>query len=151
MEDLNYSIRELQTADYDKGFLDCLKELTTVGHIEKQSFIDRFNDRKSRGIFTAVACDNKSGQILGTGSVFYEPKFIRQCSTKAYIEDVCVSANAQKKGIGKMLVQFLRDKALNDNCYKVVLSCSEANKDFYRRLEFENNEASMSIYSKKHK
>lgn len=36
MTDFNYVIREAEIDDYDKGFLECLKELTVVGDLNKQ-------------------------------------------------------------------------------------------------------------------
>lgn len=147
MNSLDYSIRELRIEDYDNGFLDCLKELTVVGNITKEMFIDTFNERKEKGIFTVVAIENKTRRILGTGSVFYEPKFIRECSWKAYIEDISIAKYAQKRGVGKRIVKHLEEKALRDGCYKVILTCNEENKEFYQKMRFKRIEDAMAIYS----
>lgn len=149
MQDQSYSIRELKVKDYENGFLDCLTELTIVGDISKDKFIETFNKRKTVGVFTAVAVDDKTKKILGTGSVFYEPKFIRNCSWKAYIEDISVASHTQKRGVGKAIVSFLKDKALEDGCYKVVLTCNEKTKGFYEKNNFKQIEDAMAIYSEK--
>lgn len=147
MDSSDYSIRELELEDYEKGFLDCLKELTIVGNITKEMFAETFNERKERGVFTVVAVENKTGRILGTGSIFYEPKFIRECSWKAYIEDISIAKFAQKKGVGKRIVKYLEERALRDGCYKVILTCNENNKEFYQKMKFKRIEDAMAIYS----
>ncbi len=143
----DFCIRELELCDYEKGFLDCLKELTIVGEISKEMFRKTFFDRKNRDVFTIVAVDKKSDRILGTGSVFYEPKFIRECSVKAYIEDISVTKDAQGRGIGREIVKYLEHKALNDGCYKIILTCNEKNRGFYKKMNFEQKEYAMAYYS----
>lgn len=98
-----------------------------------------------------MAVENDTGKILGTGSVFYEPKFIRSCATKGFIEDICVAKYAQRRGVGKKIVEYLRDKALNDGCYKVILTCSEQNEAFYQKMNFKKIEIAMAIYTSKEK
>lgn len=151
MADINYTIREIEVEDYENGFLDCLKELTVVGDINKQTFMERLGKRKSMGIITAVAVEDKTGKILGTGSVFYEPKFIRSCGIKGFIEDICVAKYAQRRGVGKRVVEYLRDRALKDGCYKVLLTCSEQNEGFYEKMNFKKIEIAMVMYTSEDK
>ncbi|KAM0681590.1 Glucosamine-phosphate N-acetyltransferase-like protein [Glugoides intestinalis] len=143
----NYHIRELEIEDYKNGFLECLKELTIVGDITQEMFLNRFQERKNHGVFTVVAVEECTNRVLGTASIFYEPKYIRECATKAYIEDVCVASYAQKRGIGKKLVVFLEEKAINDGCYKIILTCNEQKEYFYQKMNFKKTEIAMSIYS----
>lgn len=147
MTNYDYHIRKLKSEDYDNGFIDCLEELTVVGDVTKAMFLQRFEERKKQGILTVVAVCNKTSKILGTASMFYEPKFIHKCSLKAYIEDVSVAPFAQKRGIGGKLVLYLEEKALEDGCYKLILTCSEDNKEFYQKMNFKKVEIAMAIYS----
>ena len=147
MQEFNYKIRELEMKDFKNGLLECFKELTIVGDITDENFKERFNKRKRMGIVTVVAVENETNKILGTGSVFYEPKFIRSCSTKGFIEDICVAKYAQKKGVGKELVKYLRNRALSDGCYKILLTCNENNELFYEKMDFKKIEIAMAIYS----
>lgn len=146
MVGVNYKIRELIMEDFHNGFIDCLRELTTVGDITEDMFKKTFNERQRIGIMTVVAVEANTNRILGTASMFYEPKFIRGCSVKAYIEDVCVASYAQKMGIGKGLVSHLQKRALSDNCYKILLTCNDENVDFYKKLFFERKESAMALY-----
>ena len=36
-----YTVRPLQASDYDRGYLQCLAQLTTVGDISRESFIGK--------------------------------------------------------------------------------------------------------------
>lgn len=146
MVEVNYEIRDLCVEDFHNGFINCLEALTVVGNITKEMFEKAFNERQRLGIKTIVAVEKNTNRILGTASMFYEPKFIRECSVKAYIEDVCVAPYAQKRGIGKSLVKYLQEKALSDNCYKIVLTCNDENVDFYKKMLFERKESAMAIY-----
>lgn len=146
MVGVNYVIRDLRLEDYHNGFIDCLEALTIVGNITEDMFQRTFKERQRIGIKTIVAVEKDTKRVLGTASMFYEPKFIRECSVKAYIEDVCVAPYAQKMGIGKSLVKYLQKKALGDNCYKILLTCSDDNIDFYKKMFFERKESAMAIY-----
>lgn len=143
----NYHIRELEREDYKNGFIECLKELSIVGDVTEEMFLKRFQERKNQSVFTVVAVEASNNRVLGTASIFYEPKYIRECATKAYIEDVCVAPYAQKRGIGKKLVTFLEEKALDDGCYKIILTCNEQKEQFYQKMNFKKTEIAMAIYS----
>lgn len=146
-DEMEYYIRDLEIDDYDKGFFECLKELTTIGSITKDKFKETFICRQEKCVTTVVAVDKKTGVILGTGSIFYEPKFIRGCAWKGYIEDISVSKKSQGKGVGRAIVSYLEDKAIRDGCYKIVLTCSKEKTEFYEKMKFKKIEDAMAIYS----
>ena len=51
--------------------------------------------------------------------------------------------NQRGKGIGKLLVNNLIEKAKKNNCDKIILSSSEKNLKFYQKLGFQKNEFEM--------
>ena len=61
----------------------------------------------------------------------------------AEIEDVVVKENQRGKGIGKLLVNNLIEKAKKNNCDKIILSSSEKNLKYYQKLGFQKNEFEM--------
>lgn len=73
-----YKLRALRPTDYDTGFLDCLRVLTTVGDITKEQFQDRYDwvSRQDGGYFILVIEDtNRSPpRVVGTGAVLVERK-----------------------------------------------------------------------------
>ena len=70
--------------------------------------------------------------------------YIKKITRKSgIIEDVVVKENQRGKGIGKLLVNNLIEKAKKNNCDKIILSSSEKNLKFYQKLGFQKNEFEM--------
>jgi glucosamine-phosphate N-acetyltransferase len=76
-------------------------------------------------------------QIVSTGSVIYEKKFIHNNSSLGHIEDICVKKEYRKFGLGKLIVQHLMNQAKKMGCYKVTLDCNEENSHFYEKCGLE--------------
>jgi hypothetical protein len=71
----SYTIRALQKSDYARGFLDCLRVLTTVGDITEAQWDDRYdwmNGQGKGGYYLLVIDDGK--RIVGTGALIVERK-----------------------------------------------------------------------------
>ena len=70
-----YTIRPLQRADYDLGFLDVLRVLTQVGDVSQEDFGQRFDHMKAGtgGYHILVILDGE-GKIVGTGALIVEVK-----------------------------------------------------------------------------
>jgi glucosamine-phosphate N-acetyltransferase len=71
-----YTLRPLRRLDYEAGFLDVLRELTTVGEITKSAFQERYEWLRTNGAgqyFVIVICDS-TGKIVGTGCIVAERK-----------------------------------------------------------------------------
>jgi glucosamine-phosphate N-acetyltransferase len=73
-----YQLRALRRGDYDTGFLDCLRVLTTVGEVSKEQFEDRYDwvSRQDGGYFILVIEDTNSSpaRVVGTGGLLVERK-----------------------------------------------------------------------------
>jgi glucosamine-phosphate N-acetyltransferase len=73
-----YRLRALRRSDYDTGFLDCLRVLTTVGEISKESFDERFAwlSKQDGGYYILVIEDTNDGanKVVGTGALIVERK-----------------------------------------------------------------------------
>lgn len=73
-----YSIRALRPSDYDAGFLDCLRVLTTVGDITEAQFAQQYEEMKKKSdvYYILVIVDASSGKpvIVGTGALVVEAK-----------------------------------------------------------------------------
>jgi glucosamine-phosphate N-acetyltransferase len=73
-----YKLRALQRTDYDAGFLDCLRVLTSVGDISKEKFEERFDwvSRQDGTYFLIVIEDTNTSppRIVGTGGLLVERK-----------------------------------------------------------------------------
>ncbi|EPR78795.1 Glucosamine 6-phosphate N-acetyltransferase [Spraguea lophii 42_110] len=137
-------LRELELEDYKKGFVECLKELTEVGDISEEAFLKRYNKIKYKEIYIIVAEENNV--VVGAGTVFFEPKFIRNLGTKAYIEDIVVRGKYRGRGIGKKIIEKLVEYAKSNNVYKIVLCCDENKVKFYEKCGFERKGVEMVMY-----
>ena len=83
------------------------------------------------------------GFVVGVASLITINKLIRGGNRVGLIEDVAVSKSAGSRGVGTMLIEKLKNLAVERGCYKVILNCSEDNIDFYKKCGFYQNEVQM--------
>jgi len=108
------------------------------------SFSNNYDREINDSIFSSdevdgiVALENEI--VVGYASIHYLKKITRKSGV---IEDVVVKENQRGKGIGKLLVKNLIEKAKQNNCDKIILSSSEKNLKFYQKLGFKKNEFEM--------
>ena len=117
---------------------------TGVVKILIDSFSKNYDKKINESIFSSDEVDGivalEKGNVLGYASIHYINKITRK---SGIIEDVVVKENQRGKGIGKLLVNNLIEKAKNNNCDKIILSSSEKNLKFYQKLGFQKNEFEM--------
>jgi glucosamine-phosphate N-acetyltransferase len=131
-------IREIEYDDLDKGFLEVLENLlspnldnTSAKNILRKKIISN----PLHKIF--VAHDELNNKIVGTITLFIEPKFINKGMQVGYIEDVSVKKGYEGLGIGFKLVNYATNYAISkEQCKKILLYCSEKNMLFYEKLGF---------------
>ena len=108
------------------------------------SFSNNYDREINDSIFSSdevdgiVALENEI--VVGYASIHYLKKITRK---SGIIEDVVVKENQRGKGIGKLLVKNLIEKAKQNKCDKIILSSSEKNLKFYQKLGFKKNEFEM--------
>ena len=115
-----------------------------VVNILIDSFSNNYDKEINESIFSSDEVDGivamEEGNVLGYASIHYIKKITRK---SGIIEDVVVKENQREKGIGKLLVKNLIEKAKKNNCDKIILSSSEKNLKFYEKLGFQKNEFEM--------
>ena len=115
-----------------------------VVNILIDSFSNNYDKEINESIFSSDEVDGivamEEGNVLGYASIHYIKKITRK---SGIIEDVVVKENQRGKGIGKLLVKNLIEKAKKNNCDKIILSSSEKNHKFYEKLGFQKNEFEM--------
>jgi glucosamine-phosphate N-acetyltransferase len=137
--------RNLQKTDYNKNYLNLLKQLTKVDKqkitFEKfENFINKLN--KNHKIIV-IEFKNK---IVATGTVLIENKIIHGLRKVAHIEDIVVDKESRGMGLGKKIISFLIDIAEKENCYKVILNCRKENINFYEKCGLKNHAIQMVKY-----
>lgn len=145
-----YKLRSLQLSDYDTGFLDCLRVLTTVGEISKQKFEERYEwlSNQDGTYFILVIEDTNISppKVVGTGALVVERKFIHDLGKVGHIEDIAVAKDQQGKKLGLRIIQALDFIAAKTGCYKTILDCSEHNEGFYVKCGFKRAGLEMAHY-----
>jgi len=85
----------------------------------------------------------QDGFVVGVASLITINKLIRGGNRVALIEDVAVSKRSGSRGLGKLLIEKLKDLAIEKGCYKTILNCSEDNIGFYEKCGFYQKEVQM--------
>jgi glucosamine-phosphate N-acetyltransferase len=126
-------IRLMDATDLNRGFLETLDALKPTG-LSHQQAIEIYRNRLKSRLQTYVAL--MGDRIVGTASVFIEPKFIHSGGVVGHIEDVSVNSESQKHGIGRALVEHLLSVCRRNGCYKVILDCAPDLVPYYERMGF---------------
>jgi glucosamine-phosphate N-acetyltransferase len=139
------TLRLLEQNDYNLGYLTLLEQLTDVGKVPIDKWNNRYNEIKNNPCIQIwVMVENNN--IVASGTIILEPKFIHNNGRVAHIEDVVVDKHKHGLGIGKKLLDSLVNIAKNNGCYKVILNCSNKNIGFYEKLGFVQKEIQMAHY-----
>ncbi len=131
---VGYNIRPTQLDDYNRGILDCLSTLTTVGDIPFPVFKNTFEHwLQVPDTYYQVVITDASDIVVSVGTIFLERKLIHQCGAVGHIEDIAVSKNQQGKKLGIKLIKTLLAIGKQTGAYKVILDCSPHNVVFYEK------------------
>lgn len=112
-------------------------------YMELMFLFSNFNKEISQEVFNEYITNKDikiivfiyKNKVIGAGSLFKLNKIHN--NPIGQIEDIIIDEKYRKKGIGKMIIEKLKDIALNDfKCYKVVLNCSTKNIGFYEKCNF---------------
>lgn len=139
-------IRPLRVDDFERGYLVLLGHLTEVGEVAKEDFSERLLEIDGLHPYLQVWVVEVEDKVVGTATLFVEPKFIHGCSRVGHIEDVAVDPGHQGRGLGKALINHLVRLSKEVGCYKVILDCSKKNKAFYEQCGFQVKNVQMSLY-----
>lgn len=143
-----FQIRNLNKKDFYNNYLNLLKQLTVldIQTISKQKF-DDFIDSLNNNHIILIIEDIHKNIIIGTITIIIEQKLIRNYGKVAHIEDVVIDNQYRGCGLGKKLINEAIKISKNNNCYKIILDCSEHNIPFYQKSGFTHKGAFMSLYN----
>lgn len=160
-------IRELYKNDSLLGFEKLLMELKPS--INKKIIEnDEINQKNKCDIFIAKMLEElkniakvyvlvSKNQIIGTGTIYYQPKLHRNSDNieyAAFIEDIVISSSFRKLGLGKFFVNYLINKSqhpdieslANYKVYKVSLNCDTSLSKFYEKANLQIKGYQMATY-----
>lgn len=128
-----------------KQYIELLSQLTHAPIITDSEFINKVNEISKIGTIIICYIPNKDIQIIGSGTIIYEPKIIHGGKNVGHIEDIIVDINHRNKGIAQNILNRLVELS-NNTCYKVILDCKEELVDFYSKNGFNKNGNQMAKY-----
>jgi len=139
----NYVIRKLTDSelDYTKYLYLINQFRPTVFTLEEYKNI--LDEICKNSIIWVVDYNN---ELIGTATIIYEYKFIRNIVKLAHIEDVCIDNKYRNKGIGQLLINHLINDANQNKCYKIILDCESNLENFYKKSGLEKAGIQMAKY-----
>jgi glucosamine-phosphate N-acetyltransferase len=134
-------IRTLKKYDYEQylPLINSFRE-TNFSKIIFEEFYDKISANSE------IYVIEEDGIIIGSGTIYYEYKFIRNISKVAHIEDIIIAEKYRGKNYGTVLIDHLINVSQNNNCYKIILNCSDNLEKFYAKSGLIKNGISMSLY-----
>ena len=130
-----FRLRRLQAEDYSKGYCQLLSVLTQVGEIPEPAFqatFQRVNSQPDTYIILVLE-EAETGALAASGTLLIEQKFVHNTGKVGHVEDIVVSTDFQRRGLGKKMIETLLEIARAKGCYKVILDCSEEVVTFYEK------------------
>ncbi len=94
--------------------------------------------------YSVVALSNQ--KVIGFAAIVISKRL--RGGYLGIVEDVIVSPNFRKQGIGKTIMNFLFNVAKTEGCYKVALNCREDDVKFYKNCNYEISGVAMQRFLK---
>jgi GNAT superfamily N-acetyltransferase len=130
-------IRNLEKRDY----LQFIKLINTnVSESDFQEFVSTLEPTKH-----IIIIFEEGDKIIATGTLFIERKLTYNISFLGHIENVFVDECYRSKGIGKQIVSYLINYAIENKCYRTDLACYEELIPFYEEFGFTKRVACMTL------
>jgi glucosamine-phosphate N-acetyltransferase len=135
------NFRRLEKGDFQKNYLELLRQLTTVGDISKEKYEKAF-DKMGAEVWVVEF----EGKIIASVSLLLEQKIIHECGIVGHLEDVVVDRDYRKYGLGKFIIERIIKIAGERGCYKLIGDCKSELLGFYEKNGFESKCVQISIY-----
>lgn len=106
-----------------------LSVLTQAPDVGAEAWAAQFQAMRSEpaAYYIVVIVSRETDQIVASGGVFVERKFLRGLGRVGHIEDIAVAREMQGKKLGLRMIEVLTQISENVGCYKTILNCNENN------------------------
>ena len=140
-----YKVSSLKRADLNCNYLKLLNQLSDTNKFAiDENLANNFYSTLNENHIVKTIKNRHDQAIVGTVTIIKEQKVIHNFGKVGHIEDVVVDKNLRGSGLGKKLIEVAK-RECND-CYKIILNCSDENTDFYKKCGFEKKQNQMVIY-----
>lgn len=125
---------------HSKGLFELLNQEWSIEHYDE--FLSHLVDLPST---MEIYVAEDGNEVIGTATLHYQKKLIRNGSVAGLIEEVVVDENRRGQRIGQSIIKQVTEKAFENNCYKVILSCTNERVEFYKRCGYKLDANTMRI------
>ncbi len=140
-------IREITSADFD-GLMTLYMQLHDNPFPKKDERVISvwntiLNDRNHH-----IIVAEEDGKIVSTCVCVIIPNLTRGQRPYAFVENVVTDKDYRKKGLATACLNFAKDIAERENCYKMMLLTGSKEKstlDFYERAGYNKNDKTAFI------
>lgn len=135
--------------DMKDSYLLLLTELSITGYLETPLFVDNIRKILAMGEIVLAYVGTVGGadfEIIASGTILFESKLIREGRKVGHIEDVVVSHAFRGNEISQQLLTRLKELAVQQDCYKVTLACTQEVSRVYEKHDFHTTGVTMTHY-----
>lgn len=147
-----HKIRQLSYFDYKHKYVELLQQGFTIvpSDISIQAFTDfigTLGENHKIFVIEKEMPENQETIIIGSITIWIEPKFIHSMGKVAHIEDLITHESYRGQHVATQLLDHCVEYAKQKACYKIVLNCDKQMERFYERKGFscKGNEQ-MAVY-----
>ncbi len=116
--------RPVDAGDFDRGFVPLLAQLTTVGDLSREAWLARLQMlRAHAGAYLVAFVDEDKDALVALGTLLIEQKLIHSAGLAGHIEDIVVDCGTRSSGIGRAMIDKLRDIASAAGCASLLCVC----------------------------
>ena len=137
-------IRPIEITDINEQYFDLLSGLyrNRKNFLQAETFFHSLDAQHH-----IIVVENPTNHLLiGTGTIFIEPKIIHNFGFVGHIEDVVVHPDYQGYGVGSKIIEKLKQYGDENGCYKCILDCTDDKIPFYQKCGFSLKGTQMSYY-----
>jgi len=130
-------------------YFELINELTIAPIITDIIFLNNLKAISDSGcicIGWVGSFETNDFEIIGSGTVYLEPKLIRNGQSVGHIEDIVVKSQYRGNKISQNILNKLKKYAEEKNCYKVILDCEESVCKVYKSNGFDIKGFQMAQY-----
>jgi dTDP-glucose pyrophosphorylase/GNAT superfamily N-acetyltransferase len=145
IQPIDHTMVDLRDLDQ---LLSVLGQLSDVGKPDRNELMDlirRSNSQIDQINKKYILVLRYEDQIVGTGSLLVEQKLTHNMGKVGHIEDVVVDLQYRGLGLARQMIELLICMAQDNNCYKVILDCSDDLIGFYGKMGFEKSANTMRL------
>lgn len=144
-------VRRIERDDLNSHYLNLSSQLSPLPDDSRNvnfgkiwsTFINNNNHHVIVAVQKILDSPKSSNLVVGTGSLLIERKLTGMIAGR--IEDVVILREYRKLGIGAAIITSLIDTAIQEECYKITLSCSDKNVPFYGKIGFSKIDNGMKL------